>query len=450
MTKKEKPSTVRIKKIKQFIEKDVWRLPLRELSPKKSFLVKQLRIILIALKGFNEDRVQLQASALTYYTLLSIIPVVAMAFGIAKGFGLEKYLEMQLQEALSGSEQVYEWIISFSHSLLQTTKGGLIAGIGMLILVFTVIKVLNNIEKSFNDIWQISKPRRWSRKLSDYFAMMLIAPIFLIMSGSATIFITTQIENIAENIAILGFISPVLLFLVRLIPYMLIWMIFTLVYMVMPNTNVKFSSALIAAIIAGTLFQLAQWGYIHFQIGVSRYNTIYGSFAALPLMLLWMQISWLIILFGAEISFANQNVENYEFEAETSNISPYSKKIFSLYVLNYLTRNFYYNKPPVTSWDISHELKISNKLVRNILNDLSKTKLITATQGMHAKELLYQPAVDINQITITSALEKLETHGNNEILANSTKELIKIKETIDHFYNSMKNSPENKLLKDIS
>lgn len=450
MAKKEKKSSEKIKQARRFIERDIWRLPLRELSPKKSFLIKQLRIILIAFRGFNEDKVQLQASALTYYTLLSIIPVIAMAFGIAKGFGLEKYLEIQLQEALSGREQMYEWIINFTNSLLKSAQGGIMAGIGLFILVFAIMKVLNNIENSFNDIWQINKPRPLSRKLSDYFAMMLIAPLFLILSGSATVFITTQIEHITENFALFGFMSPVLLFLVKLIPYMLIWVMLTIIYMVMPNTNVKFSSALIAGIIAGTLFQLAQWGYIHFQVGVSRYSAIYGSFAALPLMLLWMQVSWLIILFGAEISYANQNVEHYEFGAETSNISPYSKKILSLFVLNYLIKNFYHGRLPVKSWDISHELKIPNKLVRNILNDLSLTKLITETQGTHAKELLYQPALDINKITILFALERLEKYGNNELLANPTKELTKIKETIDHFYSSIESSPKNKLLKDIT
>lgn len=450
MAKKKNTASERIKKARRFVESDIWRIPLRELSPKQSFLIRQLRIVLIAFRGFSEDKVRIQASALTYYTLLSIVPIVAMALGIAKGFGLEAYLENLLQQALAGREEMLRWILSFSKSWLETTHGGMIAGAGFIILIYIVMRVLNKVESAFNDIWQISKPRPWSRKLSDYFAMMLIAPIFLIMAGGATVFLKTQIENITENLALLGFMSPVLLFLVRLIPYALIWIMLTIVYMVMPNTNVKFSSALIAGIIAGTAFQLTQLGYIHFQIGVSRYNAIYGSFAAIPLLLIWMQISWLIILFGAEISFANQNVEHYEFEAETANISHNSKKILSLYILHYLVKNFYHSKPPVTSGDISHKLEIPNKLVRNILNHLSGTKLVSEIQGSHAKELLYQPAMDINQITIISALSKFEKEGYNEIIAKPSEELSKIKDTLEHFNKTLEARPENTLLKDIN
>ncbi len=444
-----KEAADKIKKARRFVEKDIWRIPLRELSPKKSFLIRQLRILLIAIRGLKEDKVRLQASALTYFTLLSIIPVVAMAFGIAQGFGLEAYLEKQLKETLAGREEVFQWITEFSQSLLETASGGMIAGAGMIILIFTVMKVMNKIEIAFNDIWQINTPRSWSRKFSDYFAMMFIAPLFLILSGSATVFLTTQIEHITENFAFFGFLSPVLLFLIRMIPYILIWIMLTIIYMVMPNTNVKFSSALIAGIIAGTLFQLTQWGYINFQIGVSRYNAIYGSFAAFPLMLIWMQVSWLVILFGAEISFANQNVENYEFETETTNISPYSKKILSLYVLNLLIKNFHNGNPPATSWEISHKLKIPNKLVRNILNNLTKIKLVSETKGTHAKELMYQPAIDINKITIMYALEKLEKDGYNDLIAKPSDKLLKLKDILDCFNNKMESSPKNVLLKDI-
>ncbi len=438
-----------LNKIKIFLEKDIWRIPLKELSPKKSFLIKQLRILLIAFRGFNEDKVRLQASALTYYTLLSIIPVIAMGFGIAQGFGLEAYLERQLEEAFAGREEVFVWITEFSHSLLDKAQGGIIAGAGMIILLFTVMKVMNNIEKSFNSIWQISKPRPWSRKFSDYFSMMFIAPIFLILAGSATVFLTTQIEIITKNFALLGFISPVLLFLVQLIPYTLIWIMLTIVYMVMPNTNVKFSSALIAGIVAGTLFQLTQWGYIHFQIGVSKYNAIYGSFAAFPLLLIWMQISWLIILFGAEISFANQNVQHYEFESESLNISPHCEKIMSLYVLNLLVKNFHNEKPPLTSWEISSNLNIPNKLIRKILHNLTKTGLIVEAKGHYAKEIRYQPGIDINKISISYAIEKLEKHGYNQLMAKPSKILMTLTDTLESFNNSMKKSNKNILLKDL-
>jgi len=250
--------TEKVKEWIFFLEKDIWRISAKELSPGKSFLVQQLRVIMLAFRGFNEDKVAIRASALTFYTLFALVPVVALAFGIAKGFGLEVYLEAELQKALSNREEVFNWIMSFSKSMLETARGGMVAGVGFVILVYAVMKVLDTIEESFNAIWQIHKGRTLARKFSDYFSMMFIAPFFLILASGATVFLGTQIVKIGESISIIGFFSPVIMFFVQLIPYFLIWVLFTLIFMVMPNTNVRFGSALLAGIISGTLFQLAQ------------------------------------------------------------------------------------------------------------------------------------------------------------------------------------------------
>jgi len=255
-----------IKRIIHFIQFDIWRISVKDLPASKSFLIKQLQIFLLAIRGFNEDKVQMQASALTFYSLLSLVPVVAMGFGISKGFGMESYLERQLMELFAGREEVMNWILNFSKSMLETSRGGIIAGIGLVILIFTVMSIFSSIEASFNDIWQVDQGRPLSRKLVDYFAMMLIAPLFFIFSSAFTVFLTTQIPQISAEIKLLGWISPLIMFLVKLIPYLLIWMLFTLLYMVMPNTKVKFTSALVAGIIAGTLFQLAQWDTYIFKL----------------------------------------------------------------------------------------------------------------------------------------------------------------------------------------
>ncbi len=415
----------------------------------RSILIKQLRILMLALRGFNEDRVSLRASALTYYTLFSIVPIVGLAFGIAKGFGLEAYLEGQLQAALQGREEVFNWIMSFSKSMLETARGGMVAGVGLIILIYTIFMVMHNIETSFNDIWQVKKMRDWTRMLSDYFAVMFIGPLFLILSGAATVFLNTQVSQFSENIRFLGFLSPVLFFLMNLVPYLLIWMMLTILYMIMPNTKVKFSSALIAGIIAGTLFQLIQWGYIYFQVGVSRYNAIYGSFAALPLLLLVMQITWLVVLFGAELSYANQNVENYEFEAESQNISPLNKKILSLYVMQLLICFFRDGITPPDSSKIGHNLEMPNKLVRSILNDLVEVKLVNEIKVNGSKEIGYQPALDINQISIQMVMERLDKKGIDFMLVKNTEALTALKSAVESFHKKLEASNHNQLLKDL-
>ncbi len=449
MKKKENKYWSKIKQAIRFVEHDIWRIPLSELSPRKTFLIKQLRILILAIRGFMEDKVHVRASALTYYSLFGMVPIVGLAFGVAKGFGLENYLESQLREAFSGREEILNWVLEFSQSLLQTASGGIVAGIGMVILLYTIMIILNFIEESFNEIWQVKKPRPWSRKFSDYFSMMFIAPLFFIMASATTVFLRTEAYNFVEGMVLGQYLSPAILLIGKLIPYMLVWVMFLILYMVMPNTNVKFKSALIAAIIAGTMFQLAQWYYIYFQVGVSRYNAIYGSFAALPLLMFFIRLSWIIVLFGAELSYANQNVENYEFESETQRISPFNKKLLALYVLQAMITNFIEGGKPLTAEKLALKLQIPNKLVRSILNDLNEVSLVSETTTEQAKETGYLPAIDPNQISIKMVLDRLDRRGIDILIAKPSPELDKLKGILKGFNNRLEKASENVLLKEV-
>jgi membrane protein len=439
----------RIKDTVRFLKSDIWKIPLDEVTPVRAFFLRQLQIMIVAVRGMYDDKLYLQASALTFYTLLSLVPVIAMAFGIATGFGLEKYLEAELERAFAGREEILEAVLGFARSLLEATRGGLMAGIGLIILFYTVMRVLSYIEDSFNDIWRVKQPRSVARKFTDYFSMMLIGPIFIILSNLFTVFFTTQIDKITENITLLGYISPLIMFFVQLIPFLLIWFVFTILYMVMPNTRVNFSSALVAGIIAGTLFQFVQWGYIHFQVGVSRYNAIYGSFAALPLLLMWMQVSWLVVLFGAEISFANQNVEQYEYDSEIRNMSIYNRRLVTFYIVHLIIRNFENGVPPFTARQISHELKIPFRLVREILYELIDIQVVSAVRSEADRETTYQPAIDINKISVKYLADKLDHRGMDVLVTRQGKEIVKFKGIMEAFNKAIEKCPENKLLKDI-
>ena len=300
-----------------FLKGDVWRLQLQTMPVFKRIGVGTLRIALLVGRSFKDDQILLRASALTYYTMLSIVPVAALAFGIAKGFGFQKMLEAQLYENFPGQQAVVERVMGFALTLLDSTRGGVIASIGLALLFWAVIKVMNHIEASFNHIWQVHRSRSLIRKFTDYIAIMLLSPLLVLMQSSATVFITTQLTDIASRIRLIGYFSPLIFFSLKLIPYFLVWILFTLIYMVMPNTRVRLGAGLLAGVVAGTGYQLLQWVYITFQVGAARYNAIYGSFAALPLFLVWLQVSWIIVLFGAEIAFAVQHVQQYEFAPDT-------------------------------------------------------------------------------------------------------------------------------------
>lgn len=438
-----------LSKLIKFISDDVWRLRLRDLTKVKSFLIKQLRIVLLTLREFNKDRCQLRASALTFYSLLSIVPVVAMAFGVAKGFGFQKMLEKQLLEKFPGQEDVLVQIFDFARNLLENTQGGLIAGIGIAVLFWAVIRVLANIEKSFNDIWGIKRPRPLGRKFSDYLSIMLICPILIIASSSATVFLTTKIKLIITEVEFLGFFSPAILTLLELFPYFIVWLVFSFVYVFMPNGKVNLKSGILAGIIAGTIYQLVQWGYVNFQVGVSKFNAIYGSFAALPLFLMWLQISWLVVLLGAEISFAHQNVDTYEFEPDCLNISHSFKRLLSLGVVNLLVTNFNKCRNPLASEDISHSLDIPIRLVRQIIFELKESNLVAEVKTAKYKGVAYQPACDINKLTIKHVIDALENRGTDTIPIAKTKQIEILAKKLESFSQVLKSSPQNQLLKDI-
>ena len=449
-----KPSLIQviqeyITKFITFIRIDIWRIRLADLPFGKSFLIRQLRTIILAISGYDKDRCVLRASSLTFFTLLSIVPIAAVFFGIAKGFGFERRLQEELFERFPGQEEILGQVISFSNSLLERTQGELIAGVGLLVLFWSVLKVLGLIERAFNDIWEIKESRSLGRKFSDYLSIMLISPILVLISGSVTVFIKTQVTQITKRVAFLDIFYPLIYFLFESMPYVLIWILFTILYIVMPNTRVSLKAGFLGGVVAGTLYQIAQWAYISFQISTAKFNAIYGSFAALPLFLIWLQVSWWIVLFGAELSFANQNVDTYEFEPDSLQVSPGFKKLLTLQIAHLLTKRFENGDKPLTDSKISARLEMPIRLVHNILFDLVESGLVSETTTKNDKELAYQPACDINKLTIQYVLEALEQSGTDTLPVLKTESHAALSEALKNFGDAMESSPANKLLKDI-
>ena len=286
----------RVRDVIAFLTGGIWRIYSRDLPPRQFFLIRLARVIVLSVRGFLTDKCVLRASALTFYSVLSIVPAFAMVFGIAKGFGMDKVLEDRVRTGLASQPEVADRILQFSQSALANTKGGLMAAVGLLILIWTVVSVLSNIEQSFNEIWGVKEPRSLARRFTDYVFLVIICPVFIVFSGAATLLATTKLTAFINAIALLGFFSHLVFPLLRVLPFCIGWGLFTFVYKFMPNTKVNFRSALVAGVVAGTAYQLTQWAYFAFQVGVTRYSAIYGSFAVVPLFLVWLQLTWLIVL----------------------------------------------------------------------------------------------------------------------------------------------------------
>jgi membrane protein len=436
-------------RIIHFFRRDIWRMRRKDLSPGKSFIIRQIRIFVLTFRSFSEDKCQLRASALTYYSLLSIVPILAMAFGIAKGFGFEQGLEKMVFEQLQGQEEVAHRIVDFAHALLDNVKGGLVAGVGVLILFYTIIKILSNIENAFNHIWGIQKPRTIARKIADYLSVMVIGPVLLLMSGTITVVMTKGVTLVVQKIAVLGPIAPLIFFALRSLPYAVIWVLFSFLYIYMPNTKIHLFSGILAGVLAGTLYQIFQWAYINFQILVTKYNAIYGSFAALPLFFIWLQASWLIVLFGAEVSFAHQNVDTYEFEEDCRNASHAFKRVVSLRIVHMLVRHFSNGKEPLTAGQIADELDVPIRLVHLLLFELVSCGILSETAPDGGTDPGYQPARDPDRLTIKYVVDSLDHLGADAIPVGQSQALERLSDKLKDFNSLIEGSSANRPLKEI-
>ncbi len=399
-----------------FLKEDIWTRPDNHYSTIKRLGVKSLKIFLLSIQGFNQDICQLRASALTLYTLLSIVPVIALLFGIAKGFGFEKKLEQQLLEEVSEQDTMMLQLIEFSQSMLSSTKGGLVAGIGIIVLFWSVVKVISNIEESFNHIWKIKKNRSVARKLSDYLSLMMLAPVLLIVSSSLTVFVETKIAWLVEVIHLPTFGTKLVFYVMSFSPLIIMILLFTFVFLFMPNQKVSAKAGIIAGVITGILFQVAQSAYLSLQIGVSSYNAIYGSFAALPLFLVWLQLVWVVVLFGCEISFFVHNFESYRHNKKFSKLSFSLKKNIAIQVCHLIVKRFLNKEKAPNAELIAKELLLPISIVQKTLTELLDSNLIVELNVDEDEESIYQPAYDIKDLTIGTITNALETTGQNSVL----------------------------------
>lgn len=437
------------KKISHFLNTHIWHVRLDKLDRRRSFVVRQLRVASLAVKGFNDDKCLAKASALTFYMLFSIVPILALLFAIAKGFGLQERLESNLIERFSQYRDVLTQAFDYANRMLATTQGGVIAGVGVILLLYSVLKLLSTIEDNFNEIWQIKKGRTIIRKVTDYLAIMVFAPILIVASGAMSVFLKAQVDGAMEGFEWLQRLDFVGAFLLKLLGIFLMGCLFTFIYMVLPNTKVHFKSAIIAGIISAVAFDLLEWAYINFQVGVVRFNAIYGSFAALPLFLIWMQYSWFIVLFGAELSFAYQNVDHYELEAETEAISPRYRRVIALLVANLVVKNFIAGKKPLNAAEIAKKLDLPIRLARDILTDFTETGVMNEVKTADEKDMAYQPAISEEKLSCKYVLDKIDTKGLNELPIHSTAELKAIDKLMKDFDEVLSKHKGNVLVKDI-
>jgi membrane protein len=418
------------------------------IAKKRAGRHKVFKVIVFALKGFKEDRCDLRASALTLFTLLSIVPVMAMAFGIASGFGFKDVLEKQVFDLFAGQEEIIQNIMIFSTNLLQKTKGGLVAVFGLVLLFYSLIRLIGHIENAFNKIWWVKDDRPLIRKFTDYIAISITAGMLIVFSSSANIFVTTYLSAFLERINLPTSLENLTSFGFNIFPFFSIWILFIFFYLFIPNKKIDIKAALAGGLIAGTLFQLVQIMYLKFQVGVSSYNAIYGSFAALPLFLIWLQTSWAIVLLGAEVAFSWENTEALETQdIDYAKISFRLKKLIVLRIVHLCVKRFAKDMVPATDAEISSEIKIPLKIVKVLLAKLIESRVILEANIPNG--IGYVPSKDIECLSILDVLTAFEQRGEDIIQVGGTIEFEALENSLTDFIEACRNSPGERNLKDI-
>ncbi|HBM14983.1 MAG TPA: hypothetical protein DD381_01315 [Lentisphaeria bacterium] len=431
------------KKFYRTLSQDIWQYSETEGKKIKTLFIRIYKIIALTIRGFRENNCYLKASALTFYTVFSVVPVAALAFAIAKGFGLEDKLRLELMDILKNQQQVLDKILTFSENLLSRTAGGLIAGIGVILLLWTIIKLFSNIENAFNEIWRVKQGRIFLRKVTDYLSMFFICPILLVVSASFTAFLSSdmRVNNYLPKYIIILFPT--------IFSHLAIWILLTFVYRIMPYSKMKLTSAIIPAIIVGTIFNIIQFTYFDLQLFITKYNGIYGTFAALPLFLLWVQANWIIVLAGAQLSFYIDTIELHEFDYSIKNISFRQRKILALMTMKAIVDNFKVKDTAMNAKELSTKLQLPYNLTGEILNSLVSAKIISPVSTNSNTSQGYQPSKCITTISVRYVISKLELLNYKETLNFPYAQSEKFDSLLKKLEALQENSELNLLIKDI-
>jgi len=397
-----------LRRTRRLIQHDIWHLPEQIPGGRRSFLLRLLRIVVLAARGFAADSLQLRASALVYYTLLSVVPTLALAFGIAKGFGLEVALENALRQQLVSQQEALDQVIQFSRALLNNTRGGLVAGFGVALLLWAVVRLLSTIEASFNAIWGVDRGRTPVRKITDYLAIAVLAPLLLLASSSFSVMISGRVGAVLAQLGVAEPVSGAVLTSLELVPFVILWLLMTLVYLAMPNTSVSWRAGLTAGVVAGTLVQLLQAGSIQVVVNVARYNAIYGSFAVLPLFLIWLYVSWLIVLVGAEVSFAVDNAGDYARERAASGASHHQRRLLAVRLAAVSAARFLTGAPPATAAALAEHTGVPVRLAHTVLHDLVAASVLVEVRDAPGRPPAYQPARDPDAVTAVEVVQAFD------------------------------------------
>ncbi|MBQ3260443.1 MAG: YihY/virulence factor BrkB family protein [Alistipes sp.] len=406
-----------------------------------NWLVRQYKLFFYTARGLQEHGTLVRCAALTFYTLISIVPILAVVFAIVKGFGIIDDLIENLYSLFPKNPEIIDYVVEFANKALENTKSGVVAAVGIITLFWAVIRVFGSIESAFNNIWEVTSTRSLARKYSDYIAVIVVAPILWAAANG--------INSYAQGL-FGGVDAEWVVWVSKLMSIVVMWVMFSFLYYIIPNTTVRVGSAVMAGVVAGTAFILFQWGYLYLQTLMTSYNAIYGSFAALPLFLMWVQYSWMILLFGGELAFAYQNIDKFDEERESLHVNYDSRRKVLLGAMLVVVRHFAAGKGAISLSEIKHSLNLPTRIVNSVLRSLVEAEqLLELPAEGKGFEKSFVPAKDVATFTVYNILEAVEHAGSSSIDLAASAELQQVSAELDRIKAEARTSQQNLKLTDI-
>lgn len=410
-----------------FLSQGQWAQELGSLPTFQALRLRCSRVLFLTARGFHADRCLFRASGLTYITILSLVPMLAFAFSVAKGLGaygklrsdtIEPFLdstfgpvdvgELGAASGMGEVRVVIEKVLGF----VENTQVSGLGLFGLALLAFTVIKLLGSIEQSFNEIWGVRRSRSLIRKVSDYMSITVVVPILLVTA--------TSVNNAAASAEFVNFLEqkwnfgPFFEIYAKVSSVLVMWLGFAFVYLFMPNTKVRFSSALLGGVVGGSLWHFAQLAHVAFQLGIAKYNALYAGFAALPVFMIWIHVSWITVLLGAEAAHAHQSEPNYHRRIGALRLTPTGRELLALRALVQIVAHFIRGQEPPSIEELSQRVGLPAETLEEVLEPLRSEHLLMRVEDAH-QEVCFLPGREPSRIHVLDVLDALRGWGSEEL-----------------------------------
>lgn len=400
-----------IREIRTFFQKTLWEETSEQASAMQRRTMHMLRILQIMFRELTSGDLNLRAMSLVFTTLLSFVPLIAVAFSVLKAFGVHNQIEPVLlgfMEPLGAKgEEITATIIDF----VQNIKVGVLGSVGIAMLFYTIISLVQKVENAFNYVWRVKQPRSFARRFADYLSVLMIGPVLVFSAlGLAAAVFNHDLVVAMQSIEPFG---TLLLFASKLLPYLMIILAFTFLYTFIPNTKVNLSAALTGATVAGVMWVTLGSIFASFVASSSNYTAIYSSFAILFFFMIWLYLAWFILLTGSQVAFYIQHPRLVKLGGKPALLSPRQREKSGLWVMTLITRRFCQKEPAISMDEMESQTGLSNANLQLIIQSLEHSKLVTEVNG---KVPSYVPARDVSTITVKEVLHSLRTAEENQFI----------------------------------